>query len=170
MDVDCAAGGLSKALSEGLRIGEYVGCEISKAATSAGKLMGDLSSIVSFFCGDICGLELESGDSDLVVSLSCADWNIRTGNILKTCWPYVRQGGPFMLTLRLTPQSGCKDFQSSYQYIHFGDSLPENCGRMEKSSYVVFNTSRVSEIFCCLEPKPRSILARDTGEGLHILP
>ena len=160
LDVGCAAGGLGRALGERFRIGEYVGIDIHRGAIEAGKGIGGFRFPASLLAGDICELELDPGSFDLVVSLSCADWNVRTMDIIKTCWHYVRPGGYFILSLRLTPKKNCCDFRNSYQYIHFSDSPPADSDEMEKAPYVVLNTSRAMSMLCSLATKPVSILAR----------
>ena len=160
LDVGCAAGGLGRALGERFRIEEYVGIDIHREAIEAGKSIGGFRFPASLLAGDICELELDPGSFDLVVSLSCADWNVRTIDIIKTCWRYVRPGGHFVVSLRLTPKKSCCDFRNSYQYIHFSDSPSANSDETEKAPYVVFNTSRALAILCSLRTKPASILAR----------
>jgi len=160
LDVGCAAGGLGRALGERFQIGEYVGIDIHKRAIEVGKNIGGFRFPALLLAGDVCELKLEPESFDLVVSLSCADWNVRTLDIIKTCWRYVRPGGYFVLSLRLTPKKSCCDFLNSYQYIHFSDTPPTNFDETEKAPYVVLNTSRALAILCSLCPKPASILVR----------
>lgn len=160
LDVGCAAGGLGRALGERFGIGEYVGVDIHVGVIEAGREMGGFHCPVRLLAGDITELPVEKYNYDLVVSLSCVDWNVRTFDIVKRCWQYVRPGGYFVLTLRLTPGQGCNNIGSSFQYIHFSDVLPDNWDNTEKAPYVVFNTMEALSMLAAMNPKPSSIMAK----------
>ena len=86
----------------------------------------------TFLAGDITELNLP-GQYDVVVSLSCADWNIETHKIIEACWERVRAGGYLVMSLRLTEGAGVNDIRTSYQYINFSGQDTE----AEVANYVV---------------------------------
>ncbi|MHA1936577.1 MAG: class I SAM-dependent methyltransferase [Candidatus Thorarchaeota archaeon] len=162
LDVGCAVGGLANALEEKFSVQEYVGVDVNMQAIKEAERMisakeGECSR--RFQCGDIVEIEsLEPGGFDTVFSFGCPDWNISTREIISSCWEYVKQDGYFVFTLRLSPEPSVVDMSESYQYIYFGESLPENRDALEKAPYVVLNVREALSILSNLNPKPESIL------------
>lgn len=161
LDVGCAAGGLGMALGERFSLMEYVGVDINAQAIQyADTRSHQYSCPCRFLSGDILTIDsLPTGKFDNVFSLSCADWNIETADIIDKCWKYVRVGGHFILTLRLTPQQSLLDFSESFQYIYFGKGMPENEKGVEKAPYIVLNVQQALTILANLQPKPDRIMA-----------
>lgn len=162
LDVGCAVGGLAQALSERFHIEDYVGVDINTKAIESAKMreVASPSGFCRFECGDILDMKnLESEMFDNVFSLSCADWNVLTKNIVQECWRYVNQGGYFILTLRLTTEDSLYDISKSFQYICFGEEA-DNCSEeVEKAPYVVINVREALGMLSGLEPKPAEIVA-----------
>ena len=162
LDVGCACGGLAGALEERFSVEEYVGVDINAQAIEKAKSEVKDKSVRNkrFECGDILEINsLEAEGFDTVFSLSCADWNISTREIISACWRYVREGGAFVLTLRLTQEVSLLHMHESYQYICFDENLPENVGDLEKAPYVVLNVREALFILGNLKPKPKKITA-----------
>ena len=161
LDAGCAAGGLGLALGERFSLTEYVGVDINAPVIEhASRQRPQYSCPCQFICGDILEINtLPMEGFDNVFSLSCADWNILTEDIITHCWKYVRKGGNFVLTLRLTSELSLRDISESFQYICSGDSLPENTSGIERAPYVVFNVREALSLLTDLQPRPFSITA-----------
>ena len=161
LDAGCAAGGLGLALDERFSLSEYVGVDVNVPAIEhANTWRTQFSCPCDFICGDILTINSLPADKfDNVFSLSCADWNIATEEIISECWKYVRVGGHFILTLRLTPQQSLLRFSESFQYIHFGEGRPEKKEGVEKAPYIVLNFQHALAILTKLQPKPDHITA-----------
>jgi SAM-dependent methyltransferase len=134
LDLGCGCGGLGLALRERFGVHQYVGVEINpQAAESAAAL----NPAARFLCADILTLdprELEEESFDLVVSLSCIDWNVEFARMLTKSYSYVKPGGCFLASFRLTDGESQLDAQRSYQYINF-----EGKREGEIAPYVVLN-------------------------------
>ena len=164
LDVGCACGGLADALKERFSVTEYVGVDINAQAIEKAKMRLKTKDVRNrrFECGDILDMNcLKPEMFDTVFSLSCADWNISTREIISACWGYVREGGAFVLTLRLTQKASLLRMSESYQHIYFGEKLPNNINGLERAPYVVLNVKDALFILGNLEPKPKKI----TGFG-----
>lgn len=162
LDVGCAAGGLALALTERFSVASYIGVDINARAIEVAdaRKMTCSGRPCQFMCGDILEINtLPVGGFDNVFSLSCADWNILTEDIITNCWKYVRTGGNFVLTLRLTPELSLRNLSESFQYIYIGDSLPANTSEIERAPYVVFNVREALSLLTDLQPRPFSITA-----------
>lgn len=152
LDVGCACGGLGKALSEKLALCSYTGVDINNDAIEWAKQELHLPIPTRLIAGDIMDLDLDQ-QYDTVVSLSCADWNIETLSIIKTCWERVKPGGFLIISLRLTPENGVNDISQSYQYINFSaDEV-----NPEVANYVVLNFMDALGIMKNMQPAPESV-------------
>ncbi|MBF0448347.1 MAG: class I SAM-dependent methyltransferase [Magnetococcales bacterium] len=156
LDVGCACGGLGLALDEkciesGIR--SYTGVDIHEDSIKMAKEKVKLSVPSEFIAADIMKLQL-SEKFDLVLSLSCADWNLRTNEILNTCWDLVKPGGCFLVSLRLTDKPSVNDIKQSFQIINFSGKSGEDS---EKANYVVFNFREIMRIFLDMTPKPLTV-------------
>lgn len=134
LDVGCACGGLGMALNEKFSIDSYTGVDVNKDAILWAERYCKLTVPSRFMIDDILNAK-NVGFFDLVVSLSCADWNVEADSIIDKCWEYVRDGGYLVMSLRLTNLSGINNIELSYQMINFSgqEDMPE------KANYVVFN-------------------------------
>ncbi len=137
LDIGCALGGLGLAISNKFNVEEYVGVDINQQAIDKAKSMISKFSIpVRFECEDILKMTtLERESFDTVVSLSCADWNINTNEIINRCWEHVRPGGSFVISIRLTSNQGINDITKSNQPV----SNDDQGNVLEFANYVVFN-------------------------------
>jgi len=152
LDVGCACGGLGAALSRQFSLSSYTGVDINQQAIEWAAKEQKLPVPATFMAGDILELNLED-TFDLVVSLSCADWNIEVQRIMNACWARVKAGGHFVISLRLTTGSGVNDIKSSYQYINFSGQERN----AEVANYVVFNFPEVLGLMQALQPAPALI-------------
>lgn len=152
LDVGCACGGLGFALSARFNIRSYTGIDINRESIRWAQKAKELSISSRFVHGDIIKPCL-SGNFDTVVSFSCADWNIETDKIIKSCWKKVKAGGYLIISLRLTPGNGINDIRKSHQYINF--SGKEN--KPEIANYVVFNFKEALKTFKKLSLSPALI-------------
>jgi SAM-dependent methyltransferase len=147
LDIGCGCGGLGIALRERFGVQQYVGAEINLLAVEVGRKMNPNAQ---FLCGDILDLSCTSlcGEYfDLVVSLSCIDWNIEFVEMLNAAWSHVLPGGYLVSTFRLTTEAGCRDLDQSYQYISC-DGLLEG----ERAPYVVVNAKTLATLLLDLNP------------------
>lgn len=152
LDVGCACGGLATALMEKFVLASYTGVDINKGAIEWAIKERKLGIPATFIDGDIVKLSMNR-DYDVVVSLSCADWNIETDSIINICWLKVKPGGHFIISLRLTPEKGVNDIKRSYQHINFSG----NEKKPEIANYVVFNFKEALHAFKQLDPSPELI-------------
>ncbi len=152
LDVGCATGGLGRALSTHYNVKKYDGIDINKQAIEKANSSIDKYPIpVNFECGDILNSDKFSNYYDNVFSLSCADWNIRTIDIINRCWELVKPGGFFTISVRLTNIDGVNDFNKSYQVLKYKNTEPE------MANYVVFNWKIFLEMIYGLNIKPSEV-------------
>lgn len=147
LDVGCACGGLALALDEKVELSEYCGVDLHAEAIEWARQNIHTGAEARFVAGDIIQWP-EERTYDLVVSLSCADWNIETGPIIQAAWKRVRPGGFFLISLRLTEKDGINNVNASYQYANFAGQCEG-----EKANYVVFNIFEALELVNSLQPK-----------------
>lgn len=161
LDVGCAAGGLGLALMERFSVDQYTGVDINAEVIDIARARKwKYAAYCDFACRDILDIDnLPQEGFDHVVSLSCADWNVETVEIIDKCWKYVRKGGDFILTLRLTRNESLFNLSESYQYVYFGNELPENTEGIERAPYVVINYQEAFSLLMELSPRPAHIKA-----------
>jgi SAM-dependent methyltransferase len=162
LDVGCAVGGLGFALSEHYLLTEYVGVDINSQAIEIARTSKSSCQVgmCRFECGDILEVDTIPVEGfDNVFSLSCADWNVMTIEIINRCWRYVAKGGHFILTLRLTSEASRWDISESFQYICFGNEVKGCMEGVEKAPYVVLNVNEALTILSQLDPKPTLLVA-----------
>ena len=148
-DVGCACGGLCSSLHTKFKINSYTGIDINNEMIDWARKERRVDIPVEFISGDVLEIELAK-KFDTVVSLSCADWNIKTEDIINDCWGKVKEEGYFIISLRLTAEESINDIKKSYQLINFsGDNK-----NPEKANYVVFNINDILDLFKGLVPKP----------------
>src|SRR4030042_2689369 len=152
LDVGCACGGLGIALSERFKLNSYTGIDINKDTIDWANKEQKLPTKTVFIADDIVESTLDRR-YDTVISLSCADWNIKTRKIIEACWKRVKNEGFFIISLRLTPEKGINDIAKSYQYINFSGTETEP----EIANYVVFNFKEAVHMIKELSPSPDTI-------------
>jgi len=152
LDAGCACGGLGFALSRQFKLNSYAGIDIHPGAIAWAIKHRKLAIPSSFICADILGLKGRKS-YDLVVSLSCADWNIEVTKIMNACWERVRPGGYLVISLRITPGEGIDDIKRSFQYVNFSkrERSPE------VANYVVFNFKDILKQIKKLSPSAQEI-------------
>ena len=153
LDVGCATGGLGLALSSNYDVERYDGIDINKQAIKkANSLKSKFQIPVNFECEDILNNKIYKNNYyDNVISLSCADWNIKTIEIINRCWELVKPGGFFTISVRLTNKDGVNDFNNSYQVLKYKNMEPE------RANYVVFNWKIFLKIIYGLKSKPSEV-------------
>lgn len=147
LDLGCGCGGLGIALQERFGVEDYTGIDIQKEAIELGKSLRPNANI---YVDDIFNLQNENIKSrkfDLVVSLSCIDWNLNFDQTLRSAWNLVKEGGIFISTFRLTNAATVDDIKKSYQYINFEGKLEG-----EIAPYVVLNVSDLFGKLAHLDP------------------
>lgn len=147
LDIGCGCGGLGLALQEQFNISNYTGIEIN---TQAAKFAQELNPVAEIICADFLELEpqkLPFGQFDVVISLSCIDWQLNFDSMFKRAWLYVKPGGNFVFSLRLTDGIGVNDINSSYQFINY-DGVREG----EIAPYVILNAKDLMHMLIALGP------------------
>jgi SAM-dependent methyltransferase len=139
LDVGCAQGGLCDALRERFGVTDYVGVDIHPGLAALAREIHAGQPGCQFLAGDILELapDLEARFGT-VFSLSCADWNLRTQDILDACWRLVAPGGSLCLTLRLHHGPSVLDMESSHQVMARLED-PDAPDEGERAPYTVFN-------------------------------
>ncbi|MBM3851874.1 MAG: class I SAM-dependent methyltransferase, partial [Verrucomicrobia bacterium] len=138
LDIGCGCGGLGLALREKFGVTHYTGIEINETASATARKLNPEAKILT---GDFLALDpstLTNGGYDVVISLSCIDWNIGFTVMLPKAYALVKPGGRFVLSLRLTDGPTIDDPARSYQYINYAG---EKEG--EKANYVVLNAQEL---------------------------
>jgi SAM-dependent methyltransferase len=147
LDLGCGCGGLGLALRERFGVRSYTGVEINPQAAATAR---SLNPDARFLCSDILNVspgELAAEGFQVVVSLSCIDWNVRFTEMLAHAYRFVRPGGCLVASFRLTPGESLIDQRRSYQYINF-DGKREG----EIAPYVVLNVQDFRRHVAALEP------------------
>jgi SAM-dependent methyltransferase len=147
LDIGCGCGGLGLALRERFAVSSYTGVEINRQAADAAR---ELNPAGRFLCADILGVssqEVPEAAFDLVVSLSCIDWNLQFAEMLARAYRFVKPGGHFLASFRLTPAASLRDMATSYQYINF-----EGKREGEVAPYVVLNVGALMQELLALQP------------------
>lgn len=147
LDIGCGCGGLGLALREQYGLTDYTGVDINRQAIHAAVEMNPSARFLATDILDAPPHELHEESFDLVVSLSCIDWNIEFDQMLKKAYQYVKPGGYFLASFRLTDREGVNDFSRSYQFINF-DGKREG----EKAPYVVINGHDLLMRLMALQP------------------
>jgi SAM-dependent methyltransferase len=147
LDIGCGCGGLGLALKERYGLTDYTGVDINPQAIHAAAEMNPDGRFMAMDILDVSGEEIPEENFDLVVSLSCIDWNVEFDQMLMKAYRHVRPGGYFLASFRLTDGAGISDFTRSYQFINF-DGKREG----EKAPYVVINGHDLLMRLMALQP------------------
>jgi SAM-dependent methyltransferase len=151
LDVGCACGGLGNGLSQKFNLKYYCGVDINSQCIAWAKRNNKLPIPHDYIEQDILNCnQLNKKKFDLVFNLSCADWNIKTLDIIEKSWELVDTGGYMIISLRLTENESLNDITKSFQFIDFSGSGLEE----EKANYVIINFYDAYEIFSNLLPMP----------------
>lgn len=147
LDLGCGCGGLGLALRERFGVTDYTGVEINPQAADTARRMNPSAH---FLCADILRVqphELPAAEFDLVISLSCIDWNVQFAEMLRAAYRWVKPGGHLLASFRLTPGDSLLDMSKSYQYINF-----EGKREGEIAPYVVLNVGELLRDLLVLRP------------------
>lgn len=156
LDAGCACGGLGEALAERYsNIAYYCGVDINEEEILYAKANSTLKIPHDFFCGDIAKFNREQ-TYDIVISLSCIDWNVETDRMLNICWDKTKPGGYLIISLRLTNGKTVNDITEGYQYIAFDK---KQNGETEVANYVVYNWREIMKKFCAFDHQADEIKA-----------
>jgi hypothetical protein len=107
-----------------------------------------------FFAGDILTVKskaLKNNSFDVVIALSCIDWNVEFDKMLLKAWSYIKPGGKFISTFRLTESNSINSnniLEESYQYINFSGIKSG-----EIAPYFVINAKELMNILLKFNPK-----------------
>jgi SAM-dependent methyltransferase len=148
LDVGCGCGGLGLALRDAFGVTDYTGVEINRQAAATARAMNPAGR---FICADMLSVtaqQLADESFDLVVSLSCIDWNLQFAAMLARAYRHVKPGGQLVASLRLTARESLLDIGRSYQYINF-DGRRDG----ELAPYVVLNVRDLLRDLLALAPE-----------------
>jgi len=148
LDIGCGCGGLGNALRETFGVLKYTGVDINEKAILVGKSLFPELNLVA---GDIinfgrAGIKLAS--FDVVISLSCIDWNTELDKMLSIAIACLKREGKFISSFRLTNQRSIYSIQDSFQYINFSGKLEG-----EKAPYVVMNFNDLKHKLLAYSPE-----------------
>jgi len=155
LDVGCGMGGLGQAISSRYPLKEYHGVDINAQVIARARTKQSRFKVpVKLQCCDILKVRgLHKGSYDTVFSLSCADWNIETKAMIDRCWQYVKPGGFFVISLRLSPEKGINNIKKSYQPFEWNDKGKPT----EIANYVVFNVREFFRMVEAFKPRPLNV-------------
>lgn len=148
LDIGCGCAGLGMALKEQFGTTAYTGVEINEKAAETGRV---LYPECTMFSGDILEIseeELPPNSFDFVVSLGCIDWNVQFLDMVRKAYSYVKPGGYFLSSFRLTTHETVNDMNRSWQHINF-----EGKKEGEKAAYVVMNARELLDFLAGLSPQ-----------------
>ena len=140
LDVGCGCGGLGVAMTEKFNISMYKGIDINESNIEEAKIntKKKIACKSEFSVEDVSYMN-EEKKYDMVISLSCVDFNVDVDGMIRKCWEHVGAEGYFIMSARLTNKEGINDISKSYQWI--------DKEKTEVANYVVFN---YSDLLRCL--------------------
>lgn len=148
LDIGCGCGGLGNALKAKFGVRNYTGVDINEQAIVTGRKAYPHFTLLS---GDILSgatLGLRSNSFDVVISLSCIDWNIEFDNMLLAAMEYVKPGGIFISSFRLTKEPSVASISDSFQHVNFESNFIG-----EKAPYIVLNYRDLMKKLHAFSPK-----------------
>lgn len=149
LDAGCACGGLLSAIQDRFSVGYYKGIDIVESQIEYAKDREDFKVEHDFVCQDVSAMS-DVEKYDVVVSLSCVDFNYDVRGMLDSCWRHVAEGGYLIASFRLTDKKSL--MKEAYQMVETGDGSPT-----EKWNYVVFNFHDLMDTLLGLRPMPINI-------------
>lgn len=147
LDAGCGCGGLGKALCEKFNIKYYTGVDCNRKEIEFAQKNNQLSIPYRYICEDIAGYK-DDRQYDIVVSLSCIDFNIDVKGMLDSCWEKVKSGGYLVISVRLTNNETIDDIKEAYQKL----------GENEFANYVVFNINDFLKMIGELRDNPADLI------------
>lgn len=160
LDAGCGCGGLGNALSEKFAVKFYKGLDINEQQIKWASENSGLSVPCEFVCADIAEYE-DKEQFDVVVSLSCVDYNVEVEKMIESAWRRVKPGGYFISSIRLTTKESINDIGRAFQYINYESNKIYQGGieHSEIANYVVFSLDDILRVFGGLENAPVGIEA-----------
>lgn len=147
LDAGCGCGGLGKALCGKFNIKYYTGLDCNRKEIEFAKENNQLSIPHHYICEDIAVYK-DGRLYDIVVSLSCIDFNIDVKGMLESCWEKVKPGGYLVTSVRLTNNETINDINKAYQKL----------GENEVANYVVFNIDDFLKMISELRNNPADLI------------
>jgi SAM-dependent methyltransferase len=152
LDMGCGCAGLGTALRERFGINSYTGVDINPYCITEAI---SRCSWGTFHLGDF--LEVQSQldmQFDLAVSLSCADWNVRTLELWSCLFQKVKSKGHFVFSCRLSNSSAVQNYVDGVQKFSWpiGSTQPE---ATESASYKVFSLDSILTMLTALQSVKR---------------
>lgn len=147
LDIGCGCAGLGLALIEKFNVSDYTGVEINYQAAETAKKIYPNAKIVNSDVLTVSQDDLPYEKYDVVFSLSCIDWNIQFSEMFEKAFSYVRNGGYFVASFRITENETVSALGESYQYINF-----EGIKEGEIAPYVVLNINDLMNYLKKLHP------------------
>lgn len=140
LDMGCACGGLGVALEEQYDLNYYHGVDINLKCIEYAKKICPWGEFENADFLDV--YKQYSTDYDIGVSLSCADWNVDTKEMLEALFSRIKPGGKLIFSCRLTNEViGDSGVVVGRQRICWGEGAdPEN---IEFAPYKVFTLKSV---------------------------
>lgn len=134
LDIGCGCGGLGNALRQKYGAVQYTGIDINEKAIETGKVLYPEFTLLAndILNGEDIGLDKAS--FDVVIALGCIDFNVEFDRMLSAAIEYLKPGGIFISSFRLTDKSSLTALDESFQYINFDGEMSG-----EKAPYVVMN-------------------------------
>jgi len=146
LDIGCGCGGLGLALHEKFECADYTGVEVNRQAVLAAEKLNPNGKFIHSDILKVTREKLQAESFDFVFSLSCIDWNVAFSEMFDTAFSYVKPGGEFLASFRLTNLETVIDPMISYQYINFSGKKEG-----EKAPYVVLNARDLLNILTLKE-------------------
>ncbi len=148
IDLGCACGGLGVALRERFGITDYTGVDINEGCIAAAP---SICPWGTFHAGDFLEVRPKLGEGyDLATSLSAADWNVCTGDLLRSLFGCLRPGGSLIVSVRLTNDPSVEDCLEVRQSVTFGDRATGE--PVEYAPYKVYRLEAILDLLTGLGP------------------
>ena len=172
LDVGCACGGMGKAIEEQFKVQSYTGIEINKSCV---EMAPSIFPKGQYFYGDFLELSpVIEQQYNTVLSMSCADWNIETKQMINKMFEKVEDMGEFIFSCRLTNSN--KDYIAE-QYLNFENSdkaatheiAPYKVFCFESLMKMIFELSNIAQVnaYGYWGLVPKSVVALDVREVFY---
>ena len=149
LDMGCACGGLGAALKERFSITAYTGVEINEDCARAAIDVCPTGRVIH---GDFLQAgEALPADFDLAFSLSCADWNVRTDELMRALFRHVKPGGWLVFSFRLSNEPSATGVWSAQQTITYGVE-GEDSQQTELAPYKVYTLGATMALLKSMGP------------------
>lgn len=136
IDMGCACGGLGNALKEHFGITAYTGVDINQSCIERGK---ELYSWADLHSGDFLDIAPSlMRNFDVGFSLGCADWNVKTAELLNALMSTVRVGGSIVSSFRVVNEEGTTGVYEGKQRVSFADTSEALKNPEEYAPYKIY--------------------------------